>query len=507
MPRLRRRVVSGDTEKNIVTGMIVSSRFCRDVLPMLKFEYLQIDYAKTVVKWIMDYYKAYKEAPGKHIQDIFNMEKDGLKEAEASLIEKFLLGLSDRYEEQEQFNVEYLLDQAVGYFKVKSLDVLSQRISGYLAKGKADLAEQEVRDYGKIAKMTSGWINPFEPQEIMSTFDEEEHNRLFRFPGVLGEMSGDFEREWLIAFMGPMKRGKTFSLQEFAVQALTHRLKTVVISLEMSKTKMKNRLYARITGLAKYGGEYVYPLFDCVRNQDGTCEMKERENRIKVVDSEGKVVGFSKRLEYKPCFYCREKRGRSYVPAVWYSVQRQERDLSTKTVKRKILGFKRLFGDNLRIIAYPSFAAGLDDVSGDLDNLEHTEGFVPSVIIVDYADILAPEDKRLSERGNIDVTWKRMKGMAGERHCLVATATQASRRSIERRSVRQTDTSEDIRKLAHADMMFSLNQTPEEKAQGVMRVGVMIHRHEEFHELGHVKVLQQLQLGQPLLDSEWDRRK
>jgi hypothetical protein len=35
----------------------------------------------------------------------------------------------------------------------------------------------------------------------------------------------------------------------------------------------------------------------------------------------------------------------------------------------------------------------------------------------------------------------------------------------------------------------------------------LVHRHDEAAEKGQVIVLQQLKLGQPFLDSEWDRPK
>jgi len=50
--------------------------------------------------------------------------------------------------------------------------------------------------------------------------------------------------------------------------------------------------------------------------------------------------------------------------------------------------------------------------------------------------------------------------------------------------------------------MCVLNQTPVEKREGIMRLGIIAHRHEEFDEFTQVQVLQQLKIGQPYLDSE-----
>jgi hypothetical protein len=62
---------------------------------------------------------------------------------------------------------------------------------------------------------------------------------------------------------------------------------------------------------------------------------------------------------------------------------------------------------------------------------------------------------------------------------------------------------EDIRKVAHVDVMISLNQLEIEKRRGVMRLAVIAHRDKDFYQLGQCFVLQQLELGQPNLDSEY----
>jgi hypothetical protein len=49
--------------------------------------------------------------------------------------------------------------------------------------------------------------------------------------------------------------------------------------------------------------------------------------------------------------------------------------------------------------------------------------------------------------------------------------------------------------------MLALNQTPEEKAVGLMRMSVIEHRHKRFIETQNCYILQNLSVGQPNLDS------
>lgn len=500
MPRLRRRKVSNEIEKEIVTGMIVDDRYCQDAVKMIRKSFFQIDFAARVAFWVSDYYDSYRKAPGKDIQNIFEVEKDNLKEAEEDLISVFLAGLSDNYE-QENFNREYLLDRTIFYFGERSLDLLSKNISGYLGRGRPDLAVDEVRKYSEIAKTISNWSNPLEEEVVIDSFMDTDKT-WFKLPGALGNLIGDLEREWLLCFIGPMKRGKSFYLQEVAIHAITSKLKVAYISLEINKKNMLKRLYRRLMGKAKREGVYKYPIFDCVYNQDGTCEKKERQNSIKLLDENGNPPDFKPRMRYRVCTYCRGEKGGDYAPAVWSAQMDQKEPIKLVPTRKKVKRFKKMYGDNLRVIAYPAFSATFDDIERDLDYLEYTEGFVADVICVDYFDILAKEDSGVSERGNIDATWKRGKRIAGERKALMASVSQSNRGSITKKNVTQIDTAEDIRKIAHLDVAAVLNQTREEKRQGVMRIAVIAHRHEDFDEMSQVIVLQQLSIGVPLLDSE-----
>jgi hypothetical protein len=129
------------------------------------------------------------------------------------------------------------------------------------------------------------------------------------------------------------------------------------------------------------------------------------------------------------------------------------------------------------------------------------DNFIPDVIIIDYADNLAPENAREEPRHQVNRTWKMLRGLSQERHCLVVTATQAAGRSYKKNSVEMEDYSEDKRKYAHVTACFGLNQTPEEKRAGLMRIGPIVMREDEFFAEEEVYIGQALRLGRPLLFS------
>lgn len=508
--QIKRNLVSNDIEKKILTGLIVSDNYYKQVQKMLKKQYFKVPYIQTIYKWASEYYNIYKENPGKEIQTIYNIEKENIKEADASIIGQFLNNLSNDYE-QSSFNVDYLVDQTKIYFRERSLYLLAEEVQAALARGKLANAEQMIKEYNKVAQQTSSWFNPFDQKNISNIF-EEDNDKLFRLPGELGEMSGWFERDWLIAFMGPMKRGKSWWLQELAIHALMSGLKVAYFSLEMNKKAVSKRIYKRIAVLANNEGDYKFPVFDCERNQDNTCEKEERICAIGIKAPGGSKPEWNNIRGYRPCTICKpisQDQKTDYVKAIWFKVHKQKEDLGTKNVSKKIKNFLTQYGNNLRVMAYPAFSASFDDIEADLDSLEYQENFIPDLVCVDYFDISNPGKNtgNLSERGKADHVWKRGKGFAAERHFLMATVLQSNRPSISKKSLEQEDTSEDIRKLAHVDMLFGLNQTKEDKEDNLMRLSVIAHRHEEFNFKGEVAVLQSLALGQPLLFSGWHQEK
>lgn len=497
---LKRSRIDNRDEEKILMGMIVSTPFCRDVLPMFNYKYLKVDYIRKVAKWALDYYKKYEEAPNRTIQDIFENERKKIDPSEAELIEAFLTKLSSEYEREENFNVAYHLDAAEEYFKKRAVMVLGEDIQELLAAERVEQAEELVRGYKKVAKAISSWKNPFDEEYIKKVFESNQNDYLFKFDGALGQLLGGFEREWLVSIGAPEKRGKTFFLAEMGVQAILSRLKTVLVSLEMSDKRISKRIYKRVTGQGDEEGDLKFPCFDCLRNQNGSCEKRERKNRYKLLDEDGEKPEYDVEMEYVPCTVCRERKTKDYMPATWSTIYMKDSITSGKT-ERSTKALKRMYGDNFRLIAYPVKEANLSIIKRDLDVLEYTENFIPDVVIIDYADILGHEDARIVGRDGINETWMSLKNLAQSRHCLVVTASQTTGPSATKKNVTSNDTAEDKRKRAHVDMSIFLSQTPEEKEEGVMRLSKFF-RHGAFNEYAQVQILQQLDLGQSLLDSE-----
>lgn len=626
--------VDSSIEKRILTGMIVSTSYLKEIYPLLNLNYFQNSFIKKISRWVRDFYKDYEEAPNGHMKDIYVIESDKLKEDEKELIKEFLVSLSARYESEDSTNVPYLVDLTIHYFKKRQLEITANSILHLVKSDSVDEAEQQLLGFKKVAKNLSSWFNPFEENEMIQTFQEKEEV-FFKFPGKLGEFLGGFEKGWLVGLSGAYKKGKciakgqlvslangelkkvedvvrdkntdiltldektnriipgkiahhwengvkkcwkvttrtkkeitvtfnhpllsfrgwedltklkigdyivvsenylilwdkiikieyvgeletydlavegthnfivngviahnTWWLQEFALMGMLSGIKVAFFSLEMPKQSMKERIYKRLIAGTGDGGEFLYPVFDCMHNQTGECKKRERINRTPLLDINREKPSFSPSLPYRICTACRGTE--DFEMEQWWTVKKRPGfDLSTASFVLKPI--QDMSNNLLRMKVYPKYSANTGTIKRDLDVLAETEGFIPSLVIVDHADILSPEQSGLTGVQKEDESWMALSRLASERYSLVVTGTQVTKDGQDATTLGTKHTGRWAGKLGHVDVMLTINATPSEKENGVMRVGVMDHRHKEFNETETVTVLQNINLGQVHLDSE-----
>lgn len=497
-----RKVVSSSVEKQIITAMIVSTNFLAKVTPIIDLEFFVNEYAQIIGKWVLEYYETYKKAPQTNIQQIYEAHKSNIDKAAADLISTYLVKVSESYldEEDSGVNDDYVFDNTLAYFNRRDMEIRMQKAQSFLLVGKDDEAKAALTEKTMLSKVIGGWEPAFTKEAIIQTYHEEDRT-VFSLPGALGELVGPIQKGWFIAVLGGFKIGKSFSLQEFEVAALTCRARVAVISLEMSIDDCRKRFYSRITGHGAEG-ELLFPVFDCLKNQTGSCPKSyHRTNTVTLRASAKEKLVYNP--SYTPCTYCRTASPTDYIPETYF----QPLTLKKPTLKRMIKdvsAFEAMYGNRIMFKAFPRFSASVDDVRIALDSLEYQENFIPDVIVVDYADILRPSRgvSNKEPRYGIDDIWKNLAALAAERKCIVVTASQGNRGSLKKVQKEESDVAEWIGKIGHVDAFLALNQTPMEKKKGVLRYSLLAHRHKDFNPLDNVIVLQHLKTGQAHLDSE-----
>ena len=507
---MRIQKTDAQVERQILTAMIISKDFLQGVKPIFKDEYLVTPFARRVAGWCLDYHDEYDKAPGEHIEDIFNHHKrNGLQEELSELIEKFLKSLSQEYEHSDGFNHDYMLDQAEKRFKARALQIATEDIKALLSTGDVFEAESILMAYKRPERPSSIGVYPLEdPHAIEHAFEAREKNVLVRLPGALGSTFGPIERTDFKAILAPEKRGKTWMLMQIAFWALQQHCNVAFFGMgDMPQDNFIRRMsiyMARRSDRERYCGEIIMPVLDCYWNQTDECERDQRACTFGVVESSdngNNKMAFENAPDYEPCVYCLRATPKRYKGAHWYKKITTKR-LTGDEVHQYATVFKKRAGKSrFKLITFPAGTANVKTIREHLNRWEIEEGFLPDVIISDYADIMGPENPRLEARHQHNERWLNLRALAAERHAAVITATQADAKSYDTRSIGMGNFTEDKRKIAHVTGMWTLNQTAKEKDEGIMRIGELAIREDDFDIRRHVTVLQCLKIGRPYLGS------
>lgn len=452
---MKREKIDLLNEKDILVGLIVSDEFCKEISPIIDIKDLQVDYSRVIVSWIKPYFEEFGKAPK---TDILKLYRSHISEISNESLQNNILTFIEKLDEKYngKRNDAYAIQEAIKYLKSRNLQNLSQDIEAYITSGDIDKAESLITRYRKVEKESGESVDLLNDADIVRESFTEEQDKLFSFNGAYGRLVGDIHREDFVAFLASMKVGKTFTLIDCGIEALKNGLNVVMFSLEMSRTNMIKRVWKSLSGQVTEDVEITVPEFV----QDG------EKYRV-----EEKTV--------------------------------HKKASSILEVEKKQKSLKRLFrGGNLKIFAEPAYSMTVEKLETKLDDLNHN-GFIPDVIIIDYADIMLPSNSRLDYRNQLDDIWKRLRAMAQKRKCAVFTASQASRGAINKEATADM-ISEDIRKLAHVTSMVSISKDEYCKDHSLaMFSQLAVREGEPITE--RVIATQCLSLGRPVLDSHWKK--
>jgi hypothetical protein len=509
MKRVARRTIKADVERQIIIGLATSDRYLQQVAQLYDPSYLRNAYARLVASWCLDYFRRYGTPPGRHLQDMYHSWRRKHPEDErADIVGSMLTLCSQEFESGGTFNVDYVMDVTLAYFKERSLQALAEDITTSLVERDLVAAEEALIKFRKPERSLAEGVNPYtDTDAIYDAFDQEAQT-LVRFPGALGRMINDqLVRESFVALQGPEKRGKTWYLMEIAIRAALSRCNVAFFECgDMSQRQIIRRQHIRLAGRsdrARYCGDVRVPVLDCLWNQQDTCTMKCRKCRVGVVDPDsGMLIDWEETpSNYRPCAECAHRHPDRFAGTVWYVHRRIDHPLTWREAIRNGRRFARMIkGRDFKIMAVPAQTMSVSRARLQLRIWEDSEGFVPDVVIFDYADIMLPERGDDFRHGQNSI-WMAMRGLSQERHCLVATATQADADSYDCHLQSMRNFSEDKRKYGHVTSMFSLNQSPDEKERGLMRLGHLVARETDFSLKHTVTVLQCLRIGSPVLGS------
>lgn len=107
------------------------------------------------------------------------------------------------------------------------------------------------------------------------------------------------------------------------------------------------------------------------------------------------------------------------------------------------------------------------------------KGIMFDMVVVDYLDIMAPDVPNANELVNHKNIWVAMRGIAVVWNIAMVTATQTNRTGATAAVARATDVAESFDKIRTADIVFSINRSDDEKAEGKARIYLAAGRNQE----------------------------
>ena len=495
--RLRRRVINSDVEKQVLIGLITSDKVCHTLKNLLDPNLFQLEVGKKVSFWIKEYYSLYNRAPGKDIQEIYLAERSNLDEEVSKDINQFLQTLSEDYLKNPP-NEEYLLNQSTTYLRKQCMLAGIKEANALIENGNGDLSSLSAAEaaMGKYARTTAENTQAFDPLDpkIVREFMKEIATPLLVLDEPLGSFIGPLHRGYVLGIMASQKRGKTWWVQNFAINAIEEGLRVVFISLEMPKQKLAERFWKQLGGFADKDGNYEFPIFDCEKNKFNSCAKEERTSHVKHGE-EG----------YIPCTKCKEKDGLKLTITL---KSFHKKGITLERAVKKVKDFSLMYGrKSVRFFCYPMFSAKLSQIINDIDALEWREGFIPDVIILDYPAIL--QEERVTEKGyeSFGETFKTIKRIAEEKQVLFIVPLQTDRSGSDSTRLKIKNTAGFVQVIAHLDICITLNQQDKDYDDRIMRIGKIADRWTEMSPGKELIALTQLQCAQPYLGARLEKVK
>lgn len=146
----------------------------------------------------------------------------------------------------------------------------------------------------------------------------------------------------------------------------------------------------------------------------------------------------------------------------------KELSLTPNAVKAKIQAANAKAGA-FKIVRYPSGVMKPSMMRRVLEK-DRNRGQTYDLIIVDYADIMAPEVFTTSPIENSKSIYLAIRGIGQEYKAALLTATQTNREGAKKDTAKATDVAEDFNRIRIADLVIGINATDEEIKAGEARL-------------------------------------
>jgi hypothetical protein len=501
-------------EQKIVMAMATETPFLREMVDLYSPGYLTGWATRVVADWCVAHYQKYHQAPGSHLREYYDRlvktPPPGAAPGDMAILQTYLTRLSSRVNNQnlEPLNLPFLMDEAERLWRTRDLEGLSEKMRQALQTVEGDQeAEELLRKYRRLERMGLDGFNPFQDESRIEAMFAEAQESLLLFPGALGDLLNDVCcRDQFIGLMGPEKSGKTFYLLEFFKRACMARCNVALFETgDMSESQLLRRSFSGLCGKPyhrRYLGKREKCCLDCRHNQTGECP-RGLGGTIPIATAADDWTVPSAVKGFRVCPHtgsCQE-----FVPFVTRVEHDYGGEVMTPEDVRKMQKsmVNHLLKAQVFVDVKPANTVTMEAIHNKLVSWKEKRGFVPDVIIIDYADILAKERGVTDEREAQNTRWMWGRRLSQEWHSMVVLATQSDAGSYDAENLSLKNFSEDKRKYSHVTAMLGIHRTLVEHDLQLARLSFMLGRELEFSIRDQVVTIQDLRICNPLAGSFW----
>lgn len=453
----------GSVERQIVIGMIVDPKVVgRVAQSWIVGGLFASRWPNVVGGWCITYYKKYQRAPGLNVKNMFVAwaEKHTNDKDTIQLIESFLVSLSEEYETQTQsLNSDWILDKAGEHFNSVRLRRMGERILGHLDTGEVARAQETAQESKPIEIGVGSGVDVLSDEEASKSALTKRQEALFIYPGDMGRFLGDdLARDTFVVLAGPMKRGKSFFLIDFAWRAMLSRCRVAFIQAgDLTQDQMMRRFITRAVRRPLRPQKYKVPIAM-------------------------KVVGSTPQVEFE------ERQTTDWVN--WEFARDAFARVAEKGVKSK--------DSYLKLSCFPANTVTPSKLRAMVDGWI-LQNWSPDFLVLDYADLLASSIESSEHRDKVNDVWIQLSAIRQEYHCCVLSATQTNAESLKADTLGMHHYSNDIRKMAHVTGMIGINRNEEEIKAGVLRLNWIVRREDDATTNHSVYTAGALAMANPII--------
>lgn len=178
---------------------------------------------------------------------------------------------------------------------------------------------------------------------------------------------------------------------------------------------------------------------------------------------------------YKVAYYSfemSEERIEERFDASFSGIAMRDMNEEKERLLEKIKPLQVRFRDSLYIKEFPTKGASVNDIRKNLDQLLKKKGWMPDLLIFDYATIIKPAYRREDRHIEIQEVVEDLRGLCIERNCAGWTAAQLNRGGARKEIAEGDDAAGSWDQLATLDYIFTINRNNEDRANQYIKLFV-----------------------------------